>query len=170
MGQISMEGMRFRAFHGFYQEEGVLGNDFIIDIYINTNFGGAAAGDDLSKTINYETVYLICKAEMSNPVKLLETLAANIISALKHQFSTIQAVKIKVRKLNPIPGAEVASSGITQDAAFVSKCAKCGGGMVCYGDDSCWCQEVKVSDHMLRTLQKQYSGCLCKRCLSAYAG
>ena len=58
MSQIALEGMRFYAYHGFYEEEQIIGNNYVIDVYIKTNFSEAAETDDLYKTINYENCLL----------------------------------------------------------------------------------------------------------------
>ena len=41
MALISIEGMRFRAFHGLYPEEQVLGSDFLLDVWIDTDISKA---------------------------------------------------------------------------------------------------------------------------------
>ena len=41
MARISLENVRFRANHGLYEEERILGNDFILDIFINTDIRNA---------------------------------------------------------------------------------------------------------------------------------
>lgn len=64
MSLIALEGMRFHAPHGFYQEEQIIGTTFLIDVIIDTDFGKAAQKDDLFQTVNYETVYQVCKTVM----------------------------------------------------------------------------------------------------------
>jgi len=169
MGLIALEGMRFYAYHGFYEEEQVTGNDYIVDIYITTNFSKASAEDDLYSTVNYETVYFICKNEMNKPKKLLETLGANILLRLKYQFPNLQAVKLRIRKSNPPLGGRVAAAYIEIEDSFVSKCGRCGKRMVCYNDETCWCQDVKVHPNTQDALLNQFNGCLCRNCLSFYS-
>ena len=98
MSLIALEGMEFYAYHGVYEEEQIIGNNFVIDVYITTNYAKAVEEDDIFKTINYETVYLVVENVMRKKVKLLETLAEYIIFALKHQFNSIQEVNIKITK------------------------------------------------------------------------
>ena len=86
MAIISLEGMRFRAHHGFYEEEQILGGDYIVDVVVSTNATKAAIDDDLEKTINYETIYLICEVEMKRNAKLLENVAERISLGIRHQF------------------------------------------------------------------------------------
>jgi len=170
MGKIALEGMQFYAYHGVYEEEQIIGNNFIIDIYIDTSYHAAAQTDDLQHTINYETVYLICQTEMKQTVRLLETLTENIIYSLKHQFSTIQEVTLRIRKQNPIPGHRVHSSYVEETESFVNQCPRCQSPFICYQDDTCWCHEKQVHQSTREMLKTKYSGCLCESCLTFYAG
>ena len=170
MSQIALEGMRFYAYHGFYEEEQIIGNNYVIDIYIETDFNAAVQEDDLYKTINYETIYLICQKEMKVKTKLLETIGARILGALKYQFQNIQEATISIKKENPMPGVKLDSSSISITETFVQQCARCASPMICYSDETCWCHEVKVHPQTQDMLDKKYSGCLCGKCLSYYAG
>ncbi len=114
MALIALEGMHFHAFHGFYEEEQILGNDYVVDVYIETVFTKAAVDDDLYKTINYETVYLICESAMRRNSKLLEAVAERIALEIKHQFKDIRELKVRLKKLNPPLGGKV-------DAAYVDR-------------------------------------------------
>ena len=170
MGKIALEGMKFYAYHGFYEEEQIIGNHFILDIYIETSYEQATVEDDLKETLNYETVYLICQSQMKQTVRLLETLTENIIHALKHQFNSIQEVSIRVKKLNPIPGHQVAQATIEESHAFVSECPRCANPFICYGDDTCWCFNKHIHSGTQESLKTRFSGCLCNNCLAFFAG
>jgi 7,8-dihydroneopterin aldolase/epimerase/oxygenase len=170
MGQISLEGMKFYAYHGVYQEEQIIGNYYTIDVFIETNFDKAADEDDIFKTINYETVYLICQAEMRKKVKLIETLIQNIITALKHQFNTIQNVHLRIQKENPIPNAQLKHSAVESSENFESKCPRCKANFICYADDTCWCHDLRIHPKTREAIKLEFKGCLCKKCLSFYAG
>ena len=101
MATIALEGLRFYAYHGFYEEEQLLGTDFIVDVYVETDFSEAAEGDDLFSTVNYETLFLLCQIEMKKTTKLLETLAQRILDKIDNQFEDLQGIKVRIRKLNP---------------------------------------------------------------------
>ena len=47
MGVIAIEGMQFYAYHGRYQEEQVVGNQFIVDVYMERDLKEAASTDAL---------------------------------------------------------------------------------------------------------------------------
>lgn len=170
MGLIALEGMRFFAYHGVYEEEQQTGNQFIVDVYITTSLNPASDTDNINQTINYETVFLICEGVMRKPVQLIETLLYQIIDGLKHQFNSIHHVKVRVRKMNPMPGERIDSSYVEDEASFVSTCPRCQSGFVCYKDDNCWCQNKQIHPATLESLQQQYGGCLCSNCLDFFAG
>lgn len=101
MGIVSLEGLEFFAYHGFYQEEQKIGNKYSVDIKVETLFGKAAAEDKLEGTVNYEVLYEIVKNEMNKPSKLLENIAQRIIDATFRQFSDIHFVEVSISKYNP---------------------------------------------------------------------
>jgi 7,8-dihydroneopterin aldolase/epimerase/oxygenase len=177
MAIIALEGMRFFAYHGLYEEEKLMGSHFILDIELKTDvtFANTIEEDEVDKvigTINYETVYEICKIEMSRPQKLLETVVKNIMVALKWQFQNIFQLRIKIKKLNPPVGGTVASSSIEVEESYLKQCGRCGSPLVCYKLPSCWCTTVKANIHprTMEMLTTQFKGCLCGKCLEEYAG
>jgi dihydroneopterin aldolase len=101
MHQIIVEGINVYAYHGCLEEEGKIGCNYIVDVTMHTDFTEAAKTDDLSKTIDYVTVYQIAKEEMAIRAKLIEVVAQRIISRLKKEFSALQRVEVKVTKINP---------------------------------------------------------------------
>jgi dihydroneopterin aldolase len=64
MSLITIEGMEFFAYHGCFKEEQIIGTKFLVDLYIESDTIEAEETDKLSKTINYQTVYLLVKKEM----------------------------------------------------------------------------------------------------------
>jgi dihydroneopterin aldolase len=61
----------------------------------------AATSDDLSKTINYEEVYLITKNEMEKHSKLIEHVCHRIAEKVKATFNQIHYLKVRVSKFQP---------------------------------------------------------------------
>lgn len=116
MAKIALEGMEFYAYHGFYEEEQIIGNQYLVDVYVETNISVAAATDDLYKTVNYETIYLICQAEMRKTAQLIETVAQRILSRLGSHFGKkASGVTVRIKKLNPPLGGKVACSYVEVD-------------------------------------------------------
>ncbi len=123
MRKIVLEGMLFHACHGYYQEEQIVGNQYQVDVYLDTFIELADKNvklpmDDISTTINYETIYNICKLEMKKPVKMIETLAASILAKIKSYYKdiehpddyqvTIKHIRVRVSKFNPPMGGKIA--------------------------------------------------------------
>src|SRR5690606_40891539 len=97
-GRVALEGLEFHAFHGVYPHERESGNWFEVDIAVETDFSAAAFQDDLSGTVNYETLFAIVKEEMNRPSKLLETVAGKIIDDILQELPVVQSVDIKISK------------------------------------------------------------------------
>jgi dihydroneopterin aldolase len=101
MNKILVEGIKLYAYHGCLEEEGRIGTNYMVDVSMETDFTEAAKTDDLTKTIDYVTVYNIVKKQMAIRSKLLEHVAERIISELKKEFNTLKKTEVKVTKLNP---------------------------------------------------------------------
>ncbi len=110
---IALEGIKIFAHHGCFEEEKVIGTNFRIDLYLETNTAGAEKGDDLEKTVNYQSVIEIVQEEMHTRSNLIEHVARRILDKLLEKFSAVESVKIRLHKLNPPVGGEVDSVSIT---------------------------------------------------------
>ena len=113
MSRISIEGMEFFAYHGCFQEEQIIGTRFLVDIHLETDAHGAEHSDDLSKTVNYQAVYMAVKAEMAIKSKLLEHVARRIVDRLFVDFPTISEISVKVSKMNPPVGGKVENVSVS---------------------------------------------------------
>jgi len=109
--KVSVEGVRFFSFHGFYPEEQVLGAEFILDIDTMLEVFDDGA-DELTNTVNYVRLFQIASEEMKIPRKLIETVAHGILERIRHEFLAIQYIRVSIRKMHPPMGAEVRNSAI----------------------------------------------------------
>lgn len=107
MGIIEIEGMKFYAFHGHFESEQIVGNEFSVDLKIETDCDKAAISDNLDDALNYQTAYEIVKQEMAQPSKLLESVAKRILDTLYEEFKSITKAKVKISKMNPAMGGEI---------------------------------------------------------------
>ena len=108
MAKVGLEGVKFFAYHGFYEEEQQIGGEYILDVFVETNINSAANSDDLYRTVNYETLYLICQAEMKKPSKLLEAVAQRITNQIKNVFGNrASGSLVRIKKCNPPLGGNV---------------------------------------------------------------
>jgi 7,8-dihydroneopterin aldolase/epimerase/oxygenase len=101
MGLISLEGMEFFAYHGYYDEEQKIGNKYSIDLTIETDLSKAANTDKLSNTISYEELYEQVKQVMLQKHRLLEHVGQRIIERIQKTYPQIVSVKVAVSKHNP---------------------------------------------------------------------
>ncbi len=100
-GIIELEGMRFRAFHGCFEQERREGNDFVVDFRAEVDAGRAAESDCLEDTLNYGDVYDIVAAEMAVPSNLLENVAGRIVQRIAGRFPELERFSVSVTKANP---------------------------------------------------------------------
>ena len=70
----------------------------------------------------------------------------------------------------PIPNQE------TQGSCETAICAACGGEFGCGANQNCdtspldcWCMSVELTPAAISELQERYRGCLCSKCLRAFA-
>ena len=111
MTRIGLEGMEFYAYHGYYEAERKIGNKYRMDVLVTLN-QGLKGSDDIDDTVNYEYIFDVCKAEMNNPQKLIETVAFNIVTKLKAEKKNIDKVNLKLMKIGVQLGGKVDQSVI----------------------------------------------------------
>ncbi len=113
MGLIEIEGMHFYAYHGHFETEQIVGNDFIVDLQMNADCKKASVSDDLTDALNYQAAYTLVKKEMSVKSRLLENVAERILDALFREFPMLENAKVKVSKMNPPMGGEIDKVSVT---------------------------------------------------------
>ena len=107
--RVILRDVRFYAFHGFYEEEQVIGCEFYVNIETESEVFGNG-NDDITNTVNYERLFEIASAEMRNTRKLLETVAHSILDQIRHEFLQVKLIKVSIRKMNPPLSGQVDSS------------------------------------------------------------
>lgn len=111
--KIALRNARFYAYHGYYEEEQIIGNEFFLDVICFMKAFVADTGDNLEKTINYEDLYRIAKDEMSKPKKLLETVVDNILDTIKSNYHEVKEIEVSLRKSNPPFGGDTAAAEVS---------------------------------------------------------
>lgn len=97
---ISLNNVRFRAYHGLYPEERQKGNDFVVTMQVSY-IPKAGTILSLEDTIDYATLFQLLNTIMQQPVDLLETLVQEIAQAVHQQFPQVTKIQVSVEKLNP---------------------------------------------------------------------
>lgn len=96
---IHLHKLLFHSFHGVYEEEQLLGNEFEVnaDIELDTN----EQLTKLRQTVNYVTVYEVIKKRMQQSTPLLETVAQELAQLIHKIDDRIKSVSITIKKLSP---------------------------------------------------------------------
>lgn len=110
---IRLDGIYLRAYHGCYDLEQQVGNRFRVDVAITTPLGELHREDDVTKAVNYLTVYEIIEQTMKRTQRTIEAAAANIIDAIKAAFPEIERVECTVAKLAPPLGGKIDKVSVT---------------------------------------------------------
>ena len=111
--RISLNRLRFHAFHGVMEQERRVGNDFEVSLTVDYPFEKALTSDNLDHTLNYALLYDVIATEMQQPSKLLEHVAGRIIRAVKAQFPLVKGGTISVAKLTPPIKGQMESVAVT---------------------------------------------------------
>lgn len=104
---INIEGIKLYAYHGCLEEEARIGGNYIVDVFMTLDFTEAAETDDLHKTVDYCTVYEICKAEMAIRSRLLEHVCRRMHQHLRKEFPQLATLQVRVTKLVPPMNGDV---------------------------------------------------------------
>jgi dihydroneopterin aldolase len=110
---ITLDSLRFYAYHGAEPQEAIVGAWYTVDISIKADVTDAILNDNLSGTINYAKVAEAVKQQMQIRSALLEHVAGRIVNALLTEFPAINSLTVKVCKKNPPVCAPCAASGFS---------------------------------------------------------
>jgi 7,8-dihydroneopterin aldolase/epimerase/oxygenase len=110
MVKVALHGVQFFAFHGFYPEEQLTGNNFIVDVEVEFLQQHHFSTDEISQTVNYERLYAIAEQHMATPRKLLETVVQGMVDDIKEAYPFVETIRASLKKLNPPLKGDVACS------------------------------------------------------------
>ncbi|RRG18377.1 dihydroneopterin aldolase [Weissella viridescens] len=108
--KIKLNDMQFHSYIGFYPAEREVGQDITVNLTLTLPDRPLETylSDDLTQTVNYGDVYdlVTAMATAKNEIKLIETLAAQMIQAIHQQFpNEIEQINVRIKKHNlPING------------------------------------------------------------------
>lgn len=108
---VTIQNLRVWTLVGVHPHERMSRQEVCVDAWIATDTTPAAAEDDLSLTIDYSRVAEAFREHAAGATDLLiETLAENLARLALERFGAL-AIRLRVRKLGAIAGAD--SVGIT---------------------------------------------------------
>lgn len=99
--------MEFFSFHGCFREEQIIGTKFIVDLSIDADTSKSEISDQLRDTVDYVALYQCVKKEMDQKSHLLEHVAKRILDSLCNSFPAIEAIELKIAKINPPMGGKM---------------------------------------------------------------
>jgi dihydroneopterin aldolase len=117
MVTVQLHNLLFTAYHGIFEEEKILGNEYIVDV----SMGFHEKEDVISHihdTINYATVYEIIKKRMNIPTQLLETVVMETGNEIHRRFPFLKSITITIKKLHPPVGGMQGSAGVKWHKEF----------------------------------------------------
>ena len=104
--QIVLTGIHGFGYHGLFDQERKDGQDFFVDLTLAVDLGIASQSDAIEDTVNYaEITDLVVEEITTNPVNLIEKLAARIAERVLNQHPKVFSVVVTVHK----PQAPVAA-------------------------------------------------------------
>ena len=109
---ITLNGLRFYAYHGVLPQERRVGGYFVVSLRLGCDIIRAMQSDDVSDTLNYAEVYRVVKREMEIPSNLLEHAAGRIVRAISKSFPAVTSIDLTLNKVNPPMGADCQGAGV----------------------------------------------------------
>jgi dihydroneopterin aldolase len=100
MLSIQLKNLKFKAFHGVYQEESILGGNYLVQVEVRYTPEIELIGQ-LDQTVDYESIFTIVKSQMEIPTPLIETVAMNIGNSILFQFQKVDFAEVTIEKCNP---------------------------------------------------------------------
>jgi len=105
---IRLNSIAIFAFHGVYDEEIRNGNQFEIDLEIETADSAGAKTDAIGDALDYTKLYeAVIEISESKRYNLLEAFANDICLKILDRFSDAITVQVKVRKIDPPIGGKI---------------------------------------------------------------
>ena len=115
---IEVNGIKLYAFHGCLTEEGNIGGNYLVDVWMLTDFQLAAETDTLENTIDYVIVNKIVSEEMAIRSKLIEHVGYRIVEKLKNTLQNLHEIKVKITKICPPINGDVENVAIIIEESF----------------------------------------------------
>ena len=100
MGLITVEGIRVFAYHGHLEEESILGGNFIVNVWVESDTSEVEKTDALNDTVDYVRIIEIVKEQMGIRADMIEVPAKRIVDAIL-PLNKVQKVKVEVEKIQP---------------------------------------------------------------------
>lgn len=114
---VQLYDLNFHAFHGIYENEDKVGNDFQVNLSVAYN-EKKTKFDSINNVLNYEELYEIVKRRMNIASPLLEEIADSIIRKIKHEYSFVKEISLSIYKRQAPIESFQGKIGITMERKF----------------------------------------------------
>lgn len=114
---VHLHDLHFNAFHGIYEEEKVLGTDYVIDASVEFHEEQQVI-QSINDTINYVDIYNIIRERMSVPTPLLETVVMEIGNEIHNEFPQVRSINIYIKKMHPPIEGNQGAAGVNWQKQF----------------------------------------------------
>lgn len=99
MDIIHIKNLEVFGSHGVHEEERRLGQKFIINADLYTDFNKAASADDLVQTTNYSNVItMIADFVEQTEFLLIETVAQRLAESVLLKFENVNKIRVEIKK------------------------------------------------------------------------
>jgi dihydroneopterin aldolase len=101
--RIEVCGIELVGFHGYYDEERIKGNRFLIDLRAEGDFYSSFSSHRLEESVDYsQMVQAVHDVNQAKKYLLIESFADDIANAMLERFPRIQKIAVRVEKLAPM--------------------------------------------------------------------
>ena len=112
MVEIYLKNVRCYSFHGCLKEEGVIGSDYLVNLWVKGALDKTPLTDKIEDAIDYVFLNKVIVEEMSIPSKLLETVAKRILDRVFKEDKRVRKIKVSVSKICPPINGDVESVAV----------------------------------------------------------
>jgi 7,8-dihydroneopterin aldolase/epimerase/oxygenase len=111
---IFITGLVLHAYHGVGEDEGRIGQQFLVDLTMTLDLAGAAHSDKLADTISYSDIVEVASAAFrARRYRLVEAAAGAVADAVLAQFPRITKLRVTVHKPHAPIAAVFEDVGVT---------------------------------------------------------
>ena len=112
--EIFVTGLVLHAYHGVGDDEGRIGQQFLVDLVLDLDLAPAAGSDKLADTVNYgELVDTVTAAFRAKRYRLVEAAAGAVAEAVLAAFPRVARLRVTVHKPHAPIAAVFADVGVT---------------------------------------------------------
>jgi 7,8-dihydroneopterin aldolase/epimerase/oxygenase len=112
--RIFVSGLVLHAYHGVGDDEGRVGQQFLVDLVLDLELAAAARSDRLADTVDYaDLVEVSSRAFRATRYRLVEAAAGAVADAVLAAFPRVSRLQVTVHKPHAPIAAVFADVGVT---------------------------------------------------------